>query len=135
MIQHIQVNSKKNTKKIIKNYKKKVLLALSSEKKLGYNSKKVYLKFSQKIIQFKKRINLLVSKLKANGKKIACYGASDRGLTLINYANLDKKVVMIGQGNKFEIWDEAGWQAKRDIWLKEESSSEGLPDELQTFLL
>ena len=81
----------KNTKKIIKNYKRKVLLALSREKKLGYNNKKVYLKFSQKIIQFKKRINLLVSKLKADGKKIACYGASDRGLTLINYANLDKK--------------------------------------------
>jgi MraZ protein len=54
---------------------------------------------------------------------------------LRDYANLDKKVVMIGQGNKFEIWDEATWQAKRDVWLKEESSSEGLPDELQTFFL
>ena len=54
---------------------------------------------------------------------------------LRDYANLDKKVVMIGQGNKFEIWDEAGRQAKRAVWLKEESSSEGLPDELQTFFL
>ena len=54
---------------------------------------------------------------------------------LRDYANLDKKVVMIGQGNKFEIWDETSWQAKRDIWLKEESSSEKLPDELQTFFL
>lgn len=54
---------------------------------------------------------------------------------LRDYANLDKKVVMIGQGNKFEIWDEASWQAKRDVWLKEESSSDGLPDELQNFFL
>lgn len=54
---------------------------------------------------------------------------------LRDYANLDKKVVMIGQGNKFEIWNEESWQAKRDIWLKEESSSEGLPDELQNFFL
>jgi len=54
---------------------------------------------------------------------------------LRDYASLDKKVVMIGQGNKFEIWDEAGWQAKRAVWLKEASSSEGLPDELQTFFL
>mgnify|MGYP003152973077 FL=1 len=42
---------------------------------------------------------------------------------------------MIGQGNKFEIWDEISWQAKRELWLKEEASSEGLPDELQTFFL
>ncbi|MDF1683137.1 MAG: division/cell wall cluster transcriptional repressor MraZ [Legionellaceae bacterium] len=54
---------------------------------------------------------------------------------LRDYANLDKKVVMIGQGNKFEIWDEASWQAKRETWLKEEASSEGLPDELQTLFL
>lgn len=54
---------------------------------------------------------------------------------LRDYANLEKKVVMIGQGNKFEIWDEASWQAKREIWLKEEASSDGLPDELQTLFL
>ncbi len=54
---------------------------------------------------------------------------------LRDYANLDKKVVMIGQGNKFEIWDETSWQAKRETWLKEEASSEGLPDELQTLFL
>ncbi|NCT57357.1 MAG: division/cell wall cluster transcriptional repressor MraZ [Legionella sp.] len=54
---------------------------------------------------------------------------------LRDYAHLDKKVVMIGQGNKFEIWDEASWQVKREIWLKEEASSEGLPDELQTLFL
>jgi MraZ protein len=54
---------------------------------------------------------------------------------LRDYANLDKKVVMIGQGNKFEIWDEVSWQAKRELWLKEEASSDGLPDELQTLFL
>ncbi len=54
---------------------------------------------------------------------------------LRDYANLDKKVVIIGEGNKFEIWDETSWQAKRETWLKEEASSEGLPDELQTLFL
>ena len=33
----------------------------------------------------------MVINLNRNKKKIACYGASDRGLTLINYANLNKK--------------------------------------------
>ncbi len=54
---------------------------------------------------------------------------------LREYAELDKKLMLVGQSNKFEIWDEVTWQARRDAWLKEESSSEGLPDELETFFL
>ncbi|MCH9757175.1 MAG: division/cell wall cluster transcriptional repressor MraZ [Gammaproteobacteria bacterium] len=54
---------------------------------------------------------------------------------LRDYATLEKRVVMIGQGNKFEIWDEAAWQAKRAVWLEEESSGDGLPDEMKTFFL
>ncbi|MFY7698505.1 MAG: division/cell wall cluster transcriptional repressor MraZ [Legionella sp.] len=55
---------------------------------------------------------------------------------LRDYARLDKKVVMIGQGNKFEIWDDDLWQIKRAQWLTEEASGEdGLPDEMKTFSL
>lgn len=36
---------------------------------------------------------------------------------LREYAKLQKHVVMIGQGNKFEIWDEATWNERRDQWL------------------
>jgi len=38
---------------------------------------------------------------------------------LREFAELDKKVVMIGQGNKFEIWNDARWQERRDTWLNE----------------
>ena len=52
------------------------------------------------------------------------------------YARLDKRVVMIGQGNKFEIWDETLWQSRRDAWLQEASLGEGeLPDEMKTISL
>lgn len=44
---------------------------------------------------------------------------------LREFAELDKKVVMIGQGNKFEIWNEQTWLAKRDQWFEEESLEEG----------
>jgi MraZ protein len=54
---------------------------------------------------------------------------------LRDYAALEKRVVVIGQGNKFEIWDEIAWQEKRAVWLKEESSGDGLPDEMKTFFL
>lgn len=55
---------------------------------------------------------------------------------LRDYAHLDKRVVMIGQGNKFEVWDESLWQSKREEWLAAEASEDdGLPDEMRTFSL
>ncbi len=55
---------------------------------------------------------------------------------LRDYAQLDKHVVMIGQGNKFEIWDEGLWQSRRTQWLEDEASNvDGLPDEMKTFSL
>ena len=44
---------------------------------------------------------------------------------LREFAGLEKKVVMIGQGNKFEIWDEQDWVLKRDIWFEEENEEKG----------
>jgi MraZ protein len=54
---------------------------------------------------------------------------------LRDYACLKKNIVLIGQGNKFELWDEDGWQARRQQWLDDESVSAGLPDEMKTFFL
>jgi len=55
---------------------------------------------------------------------------------LRNYAQLDKDVVMIGQGNKFEVWNKELWESKREQWLVEEAAkTDGLPDEMKTFSL
>lgn len=55
---------------------------------------------------------------------------------LREYAKLDKKVLMIGQRNKFEVWAESIWEARRDQWLNDESTKLGqLPEELKTFNL
>ncbi|NBX85613.1 MAG: transcriptional regulator MraZ [Gammaproteobacteria bacterium] len=57
-------------------------------------------------------------------------------LELRNYAVLQKQSVLIGQGNKFEIWDETIWQSRREKWLEEESNHiDELPDEMKTFSL
>ncbi|HEX5364221.1 MAG TPA: division/cell wall cluster transcriptional repressor MraZ [Gallionella sp.] len=53
--------------------------------------------------------------------------------TLRSYAALDKHVMLIGQGNKFELWDEAKWQAQQDIALSLMSGE--LPPELEGFSL
>ena len=44
-------------------------------------------------------------------------------------AGLDKQSMLIGQGNKFELWDESRWSK----WLEETSGDDGqeLPPELE----
>jgi len=55
---------------------------------------------------------------------------------LREHAKLDKRAVLIGQGNKFEVWDEDLWQTRRSEWLEEEALGErGLPDEMKNFSL
>lgn len=54
---------------------------------------------------------------------------------LRDFAGLDKRTVLIGQGNKFELWDEATWMSRRDEWLAEASEEEDLPGELESLSL
>lgn len=55
---------------------------------------------------------------------------------LREYARLEKKVVMIGQGNKFEVWSDSLWQEKRKQWLSETSlDSQELPDDMKDISL
>jgi MraZ protein len=50
---------------------------------------------------------------------------------LRSYASLEKAAVLIGQGKKFEIWDEQQWEEKRKIWLTEGLEENGtVPDKL-----
>ena len=49
---------------------------------------------------------------------------------LRDYASLEKKLVLVGQGKKMELWDEATWLAERDKWLEETNDDLELPDEL-----
>lgn len=52
---------------------------------------------------------------------------------LREYAGLEKRAVLVGQGKKMELWDDTHWQECRNLWLKEESSKDAslLPEELK----
>jgi MraZ protein len=54
---------------------------------------------------------------------------------LREFAALDKRVVLIGQGNRFELWDEGNWEERREQWLAEDDSDQPLPAELETLSL
>lgn len=51
---------------------------------------------------------------------------------LREYAQLSKKVVLIGQGNKFEIWDEQVWNDNLDSWLSDDIDEASLSEDLET---
>jgi len=43
---------------------------------------------------------------------------------LREYASLSKKIILIGQGEKFEIWDQSFWNENVDKWREEVTSSD-----------
>lgn len=54
---------------------------------------------------------------------------------LRDHAMLSKKVVLVGQGKRFELWDEEVWNQQRDEYLEEASQDEGLSDQIKSLVL
>ncbi|MEM7401780.1 MAG: division/cell wall cluster transcriptional repressor MraZ [Pseudomonadota bacterium] len=51
---------------------------------------------------------------------------------LRNFANLTKHAVLIGQGNKFELWDQETWEKMRERWIKEENKLSDISEALES---
>lgn len=54
---------------------------------------------------------------------------------LRDYAQLGKKAVLLGQGNKFELWSEECWTERRDDYLDQVEELGQLPEDLQSLSL
>lgn len=55
---------------------------------------------------------------------------------LREYAGLEKEIMLVGQGKKFEVWSLEAWNSGRAGWLAEGLGSTGdLPPELQSLSL
>jgi transcriptional regulator MraZ len=54
---------------------------------------------------------------------------------LREFAALNRHAVLIGQGSRCELWDDARWTERRDAWLKSEGSSAELPGQLDSLSL
>ena len=53
---------------------------------------------------------------------------------LREFAGLGRQAILLGQGNKFELWDEERWNKKRDAWLSDDEEAD-LPTELESLSL
>jgi len=56
---------------------------------------------------------------------------------LRDYAKLQKHAVLLGQGKKFELWDDTHWQSRRGRWLEDEAivKEAELPEEVKAISL
>lgn len=52
---------------------------------------------------------------------------------LREFAGLDKVIMLVGQGSKFEVWDEQRWYQQRDAAIAAQDSP--LPPEMENFSL
>jgi MraZ protein len=55
--------------------------------------------------------------------------------SLREYGLLTRDAVLIGQGVRFELWDEARWNERIDEWRASEDTATDLPAELETLSL
>jgi MraZ protein len=54
---------------------------------------------------------------------------------LREFAGLTRDAMLIGQGSRFELWDEKRWNERRDEWLASETDGADLPTGLETLSL
>ena len=66
---------------------------LKTEKKYGLQSFSTYKKFSKRILNSKKKLLKILLKLKNNNKKIIGYGATAKSCTVLNYCNINDKII------------------------------------------
>lgn len=54
---------------------------------------------------------------------------------LRDFAEIERRVVLLGQGNKFEIWSEQLWHQTRDAYLDVSEGAGLVPNDLKTLSL
>ena len=54
---------------------------------------------------------------------------------LREFAFLTRDAMLIGQGVRFELWDETRWNERRDEWLASDGNAGDLPTDLETLSL
>jgi len=66
---------------------------LNAENIAGLRDKKVLNCFSKNVVDNKQKLQLLMAKLKADGKSIVAVSAPAKGMTLLNYCKIDKETI------------------------------------------
>ena len=77
---------------------------VEKEKEMGLHKKNIYKNFSKNINSIKRDLHILLKKEVKNGKRIYLYGASTRGNTLLQYYDLNHKLIEKAVERNPEKW-------------------------------
>jgi hypothetical protein len=66
---------------------------VEAERNAGLRDKKTLLNFAERVIRNKQELNLLLHKLKSEGKRIVAVSAPAKGMTLLNYCKIDRQTL------------------------------------------
>jgi len=87
----IFIKTKKNEKTNIEN---SVDEFLKKEDEFGLEKKETYLNFANRVNSLKDKLNDFIKEELSNGKSIYAYGASTKGNTLLQFYNLNNKLIL-----------------------------------------
>jgi hypothetical protein len=74
------------------------------EEKMGFGNNKVYDEFAKRIEKTKNDLMKFLSREVKKGKKIFIYGASTRGLVVLQYAGIDNKLIKAAVDKNPDKW-------------------------------
>jgi NDP-4-keto-2,6-dideoxyhexose 3-C-methyltransferase len=77
---------------------------VAKEEKMGFNDKKVYVDFEKRIQKAKTQLVNFLTQENKKGKTIYIYGASTRGLVVLQYAGIDNKLIAAATDKNKEKW-------------------------------
>jgi hypothetical protein len=66
---------------------------LDNERRWGVHTLAAYRGFADRVLALKEQLTALLAQIRADGKRIAVYGASAKGSTLLNYLDIDKSTL------------------------------------------
>lgn len=66
---------------------------VEEENKKGVNSLKPYISFAERVQNLKRELREFIERVKSDGKRIAAYGASAKGSTLLNFVGIGKEEI------------------------------------------
>ena len=97
---YIKHSNDKN-KKVNKEALNKILVA---EKSMAISKVSTYLEFSKRISRQKEELNALLDELLKKKKKVMIYGASTRGLVILEYCGIDNKIIQYATDKNSDKW-------------------------------
>ncbi|MDE1854713.1 MAG: class I SAM-dependent methyltransferase [Candidatus Micrarchaeota archaeon] len=100
----IYVRNNNSKTKVFDGAEKRVAELKESETRLGLDSANSYLKFAERIKKIKTELTSLLKKEVAGGKKIFIYGASTRGLVVLQFCGIDNKLIAAATDMNKDKW-------------------------------